>query len=133
MPTRRGVSMSLGNEQWSFLKDLAALILWADAHGYTLRGGELQRTIEQQNIYVKSGVSKTMNSMHLKKLAIDLAVFRGDTILVSREDIKPLGDYWESLNPKNRWGGSWRGVVEAKIARGEKPFVDAPHFERYIP
>jgi peptidoglycan L-alanyl-D-glutamate endopeptidase CwlK len=121
--------MSLSSEQWAFLKDVAALILWADARGYAITGGELQRTIEQQNIYVKSGASRTMNSMHLKKLAIDLAVFRDGVLLEGREAIAPLGKFWESLNTKNRWGGSWRGLVES----GKSKFVDTPHFERYIP
>jgi hypothetical protein len=66
--------------------------------------------------------------MHLKKLAIDLAVFRGGVLIVDREGIAPLGEFWEGLDERNRWGGSWRGLVES----GKSSFVDAFHFERYI-
>lgn len=119
--------MSLVSEQWAFLQDLTKLIVFAQEKGYVLTGGELSRTVEQQEIYMKTGRSKTMNSMHLKRAAIDLNVFK-DGKLCTRDQIEPLGDYWESLSPKNRWGGSWRGEVEA----GRSKFIDAPHFERRV-
>jgi hypothetical protein len=87
----------------------------------------VQRPIEMQEIYVKAGRSKTMNSMHIHKCAIDLVLLK-DRIVCNRTQIKPLGDYWESLDPKNRWGGSWRGLVDS----GKSSFVDAPHFERQV-
>jgi peptidoglycan L-alanyl-D-glutamate endopeptidase CwlK len=121
--------VGLVNEQWEFLKDLATLISWAEGEGYVLTGGELQRTEEQQEIYIKAGKSKTRNSMHLKKLAIDMSVFMDGVLLIDPNDIAPLGQFWEGLNIKNRWGGSWRGLIES----GKSKFVDAPHFERYIP
>ena len=121
--------MGLASEQWEFLKDLAALVSWAESNGYMLTGGELQRTEAQQAIYIKTGASKTANSMHLKKLAIDLSVFKDGVMLSKREEIAPLGKFWEGMDEKNRWGGSWRGKIES----GQSSFVDAPHFERYIP
>ena len=41
-----------------------------------MTGGELARTPEQQAIYFKTGRSKTMNSIHLKRCAIDLNFFK---------------------------------------------------------
>jgi len=34
--------------------------------------------------------------------------------------LTPVGEYWQSLNPKNQWGGFW------------KSFKDVPHFERKV-
>lgn len=123
--------MSLIPEQHAFLQDVAKLIQQANALGYTTTGGELWRTPEQQDIYVKTGRSKTLKSQHLIRLGIDLNIFKNSK-LCTRDEIEPLGDYWESLNSKNRWGGSWKGQVEAMKEKGVQPFVDAPHFERLV-
>jgi len=116
--------MSLNNEQWRFLQDLAKLIIFAEQKGFTLSGGELYRTVEQQKIYFTSGKSKTMDSQHLKRLAIDLNVFVNGQLTYDWTTIKPLGDYWESLSVFNRWGGDFNrdGM--------ENGFIDSPHFER---
>lgn len=117
--------MTLGEHQRLFLKDTLALMHFALDSGYELTYGEVQRPIEMQELYVKTGRSKTMNSMHLKRCAIDLNIFK-DGKLCNREQIEPLGKLWEGLSPENRWGGSWRGLIEEK----KSSFVDAPHFER---
>jgi hypothetical protein len=119
--------MTLGQEQEAFATDVTVLLIQAWKMGYKVRIGEVWRPIEMQRIYVQQGRSKTMNSMHMKKCAIDLILLR-DGIICSREQIKPLGEFWESINPKNRWGGNWRGLVDA----GKSSFVDAPHFERLV-
>ena len=117
--------MTLGEHQEAFAGHVALLIAEAMSRGFTVRIGEVWRTIEQQRLYVRSGRSKTMNSMHLRKLAIDLNLFiNGNAATV--EDIRPLGKWWEGLDVHNRWGGSWRGLVES----GQSSFVDSPHFER---
>ena len=64
--------MSLVTEQAAFLLDVCKLITKADELGFTVTGGELFRTLEQQQLYIKTGRSKTMNSLHLKRCAIDL-------------------------------------------------------------
>ena len=119
--------MSVNAEQWAFLQDVAKLIQWAKEQGYMLTGGELKRTLAQQAIYVKKGFSDTMESLHLMALAQDLNVFikRGSRwrLTYDYEDVKPLGDYWKSLNPKNHWGGDF------KLRSGG---TDTPHFERRL-
>lgn len=117
------MSMILG--QAAFLCDVRELLDRAEQLGFVVTMGEAFRTTEQQMIYVQTGRSKTMNSEHLKRRAIDLNFFSNGK-LCGREEIKPLGDYWESLHPLNRWGGNWRGLVDAS----KSSFVDAPHFER---
>lgn len=117
--------MSLRSAQMAFVADVRKLLDQAEKLGYEITFGEVARPIEMQELYVKTGRSKTMNSQHLKRLAIDLNIFLNGR-LCTRDEILPLGKYWESLSEKNRWGGSWRNLVEEK----KSSFVDAPHFER---
>lgn len=108
--------MSLGAEQELFTRDLVKLLNKAFELGYEVRMGEVQRPIEMQELYVRTGRSKTMNSQHLKKLAADIHFTKAG--VVSYPQV--LGDYWESLSKVNRWGGNW------------KSFKDQPHFERFV-
>mgnify|MGYP000370795422 CR=1 FL=1 len=106
--------MTLGQRQERFAEDLAKLIQFAISKGYGVRIGEVERTAEQQKLYVQTGRSKTMNSNHLVKCAADLH-FTKDGVLCYPPEI---GHYWELLDPKNSAGMFW-----AK-------FKDAPHLER---
>ena len=103
------------DEQWEFLKDYALLIQYAEAQGYKLTAGELYRTMYQQKKYVRDGLSWTYNSYHLKRKAGDINLFIDNKYKTDKQSYADLGTYWESLNPKNRWGGR---------------FNDSPHFER---
>lgn len=111
---------SLVDEQWAFLQDVAKLITFAHEKGFKLTGGELWRTPEQQDIYVKTGRSATKNSYHLRRLAIDFNIFVNGELIKSAQQAQELGNYWESLHNQNRWGGNFI-----------KP-VDPPHFERRV-
>lgn len=111
--------MSLREEQSAFAKDVIKLLTFIDALGFEISFGEVLRTEEQQKIYLETGKSKTMNSMHLKKCAIDLNIFR-DGKLVEGNDLKEFGVFWEGLSPKNRWGGNFVG------------FSDTPHYQRTV-
>ena len=120
--------MSLVHEQAAFLRDFAKLIQEATQQGFIVTAGELLRPIQMQEIYVKERKSKTMNSLHLQKLAGDLNFFTPEgKYITTIESLIPLGKYWESLNPKNRWGGNFDKDWN-KVDR----FLDAPHFERQV-
>lgn len=110
--------MSLGKEQELFMRDFAKLLNFLHESGYEVRGGELERTQTMQEIYVKQGKSKTMRSNHLRRLAVDLHIFKDGRWLQEKSELSNIGEYWESLNEANRWGGNF------------KSFYDAPHFER---
>jgi peptidoglycan L-alanyl-D-glutamate endopeptidase CwlK len=112
--------MALSDEQFEFLKDYCRLIAHAVHLGFKVTAGEMFRTIEQQRIYVETGRSQTLSGYHLKRLAADLNFFRGGELIVDKETLQPLGDFWVGLNPtRNRWGGSWA-------------FKDLGHFERRV-
>ena len=63
--------MSMVNEQAAFLLDMCRLIQHGTSLGFTITAGELYRTPEQQEIYMKTGRSQTMNSLHLQRLGIN--------------------------------------------------------------
>lgn len=106
------------DNQATFLLDVCRLIMKATQLGFVVTGGELYRTPEQQEIYVKTGRSKTRNSLHLDRRAIDLNFFWEGKLTYDKKILAPLGAYWESLHPLNSWGGN--GVS----------LVDTPHFSR---
>ncbi|WP_169976235.1 M15 family metallopeptidase [Campylobacter sp. RM16191] len=112
--------MTLGQHQEAFSSDFCKLLNYLHDNGYKVRCGELERTKAQQEIYFKEGKSKTMNSNHLKRCAVDLHIFKNGNWLMTKADLQEIGDYWESLSPENRWGGNFRS------------FVDTPHFERNV-
>jgi hypothetical protein len=108
--------MQLWKQQAVFLLNVAKLIQYATTEGFYCTGGELHRTEEQAKIYADKGVG-IKNSQHCKRLAIDLNLFTEQGLYLS--DAKSyafLGQYWKSLDPKNRWGGDF-------------PNKDGNHFE----
>jgi len=99
----------LSNYQWIFLQNLAKLITYAESIGLKLTATWLKRDLELQKKLVANGLSKTLDSKHLKSVAIDLNVFKNNVYTTKKEDIEVLGIYWESLHEKNRWGGYFKG------------------------
>ncbi|MDN3921996.1 N-acetylmuramidase family protein [Roseateles violae] len=109
--------MSLLTEQMSFLKDVRRLLDYAERQQFLVTGGELERSPETQEIYVRSGREKSMDSPHLRKCAITLNLFRDSNdhfeLVQDLATLEPIGKYWEDLDPRNRWGGRRGGVLEA--------------------
>lgn len=83
------------------------LLAWANANSYKITFGEAYRTEEQQALYVQQGKSKTMNSRHRDRLAIDLNLFVNGEYKTDKESYKPLGEKWKSYDPECVWGGDW--------------------------
>lgn len=113
--------MGINKDQQIFARDIAYLILRAQELGIDLTFGEAWRSEYQQKEYVRLGRSWTMNSKHRDRLAVDFNFFIGGKLTYNYDDILPLGEYWESLSPKNEWGGFW---LEDK--------QDTPHFQRNL-
>lgn len=107
--------MTLREQQSAFTYNVAQLILWVYAHdGWALTFGEVQRTKEQQALYVQQGKSQTMRSKHLSRLAVDLNFFIEGKYQQSVEAYRPLGEYWKALNPDHHvWGGDWETLRDA--------------------
>lgn len=120
-------------KQKTFLQNICRLIEFAFKNGYELTAGEFYRSQQTQQMHVAAGRSQTMNSMHLKRLAADLNIFLHGRLLFSDSTLvnsdlmaaKKLGDYWVSLNIKNRWGGDFD--KDGNPLNGA--FKDGGHFE----
>ena len=131
-------------KQQEFTYNLALLIQRVHFLGCRASMGHCFRTESQQWLY-KNGkkivdgkivdrdldgdgkgdpVSWTMNSQHLKKLAVDLNLFipdgRGGFMLSYASDYhEKLGNYWESLNSENKWA----------VTKNDGSKIDQGHFE----
>ena len=120
-----GDKMSLVSEQNIFSADVARLIQRVHDRGFGITFGEAWRPEEMQAIYLKNGKSKTAHSRHQDRLAVDFNFFKvvdGKLVLTyAKNDLQEIGDYWESLDKKNKWGGNFCSE-----------FVDCPHFERML-
>ena len=88
----RAEALTLGQKQRKFSLMVAKLIIFAYDHGYEITLGDA---------WARDGHMK--DSLHYKRLAIDLNLFKDGVYLTKTEDHKDLGTYWESL------GGSWGG------------------------
>lgn len=108
----------------AFQKDVRKLTEHLESLGYEVAWDEVKRPVEMQVLYVQTKRSKTMNSQHLDGLAIDM-VFKKDGKIVWF--VPEAGKFWESLSPKNRWGGNFDGDWSK-----QDRFVDGPHFERRL-
>ena len=132
--------MKLSEKQAIFSKNIAILILYADMIGIDLTFGDAYRSESQTLLnyfgykLVKGGVlgftivkhrklSKTLKSLHRKRLAVDFNFFIEGKLTYDFNDVKEIGEFWLTLNAKNRWGGDFN-------KNGKKDgFVDTPHFE----
>ncbi len=97
--------MKLHERQSIFALNVSKLIEYIYKQGYTCSLGEAFRTPEQAAIYAKEGKG-IKNSLHCQRLALDINIFSpAGEYLSQTSDYKIFGDFWETLNPLNRWGG----------------------------
>ena len=98
--------MSLGEKQRLFCRLVADLIIWAYDNGYELTFGDAYRSAQQAQANAAAGVG-ILNSLHTRRLAIDLNLFINDVYQTSSEAYRPLGVKWKSLHALCRWGGDF--------------------------
>ena len=137
----------LQKAQWAFLQDESRFIQFIVDSNYTAIGGERQRSKEVQDQKYKDGFSKAKGgeSQHQKCMADDYEFFdeKGkwlevppkikvvngrdkndhEAILIHKAKLQPFGDHWESLDPKNKWGGNF-------YHGGDYDLYDPGHCER---
>jgi len=87
--------MSLRKKQSEFVFAVSLLICFAYKKGYELTFGDAWSKPEY--------LAHRKNSYHFRRLAIDLNLFKDDKYLITTEDHRLLGEYWESI------GGTWGG------------------------
>jgi hypothetical protein len=98
---------NLSEIQIIFSLNIATLIIELNKRGYQCTFGEVARTPEQQEIYVKTGKSKTMLSAHINRLAADINLFKDGVYLTEAKEYKVAAETWEALNENNVAGFSW--------------------------
>lgn len=104
--------MKLSERQCRFTRMVADLLDFAlEKPGVEITLGEAYRTPEQQALYVKAGKSRTTESLHCHRLAIDLFLWRNGELTWKVEDYEFLGAFWESLG--GVWGGRWPKLRDA--------------------
>ena len=115
--------LTLGQLQREFSTLVARLILKANAMGYQLTFGECWRPPETAALYQQQGKG-IIQSLHSDRLAIDLNLFKNGVYLITTEDYRPLGEWWEAQSTMDYmlcWGGTFRD------SEG-KPNPDSDHF-----
>lgn len=95
--------MTLSEKQRRFTRMLADLIVFAYSNGYELTVGDAYRDPRVHGAMGQSGGYGRAYSNHKVRLAMDFNLFKDGQYLMTTEDHRPLGEYWESL------GGSWGG------------------------
>lgn len=99
--------MTLQEKQATFTENAAKLIAYVFASNHTCTFGDAYRTPEQAGHDADMGIG-IRNSLHCKRLAVDLNLFNGKDYLTTTDAHKPFGEYWESLHVDNRWGGHFK-------------------------
>lgn len=113
-------------QQAEFAQDVTQLLFFIFQSGYLCTFGEAWRS-EMQALYYFHEGKGIKNSLHCKRLAIDINLFTQDgKYLSDGKQYERIGRFWESLNYLNRWGGWFTKTKNGKIFS----FVDANHFER---
>lgn len=91
--------MGMVDKQHRFAQMVAKLLIFAEQEGYQVTFGYAYRSPKVAEYF---GFKK---SIHTKRLAIDLNLFRNGKYLTRTEDHQRLGEYWESIG--GTWGGRW--------------------------
>jgi peptidoglycan L-alanyl-D-glutamate endopeptidase CwlK len=107
------------------------------------------RTIERQKELVAKGASQTMNSRHIKGLAVDLVAYIGPRVSWELALYDDIADAMKAAalasDIRLRWGAAWTvpniiewegsmqeamdDYIETRRGQGRRPFIDAAHFE----
>lgn len=113
-------------KQFQFSRMLGLFFYWLAEKDYHWSMGDCWRSTDKlqcphcgrshsyQEILVANGRSKTLNSKHLDRLAVDINLFTKEGKLAPVEDYLPLAEKWETLGGK---------------AGYRFKFVDPGHFE----
>lgn len=97
--------MTLNERQAIFTHNVSTLIIYVFGNGFKCTFGDAYRDPECAKLYAKQGKG-IVNSLHCKRLAIDLNIFSHDGVYLSdTKDYELFGVFWEKIHKDNRWGG----------------------------
>ena len=100
--------MKLSQQQAIFSSNVSILIQYIFKKDMSCTFGDAYRSIEQAELNAARGIG-IANSLHCQRLAIDLNIFdrQGNYLSSITPEYKEIGEFWESLNNANRWGGNF--------------------------
>jgi hypothetical protein len=109
--------MTLREKQSHFARLVPRLIDHALVLGFEVTLGESYRSPEEAARLAALGLGIAA-SLHTLKLAIDLNLFKDGQYLSSTASHRPLGEWWEQLDPLCRWGGRFGDGNHYSLAHG---------------
>jgi hypothetical protein len=112
--------MTLREKQAMFVLKVSWLINFAIGEGYEVTFGEAYRSPEEAARLAKLGKG-IKNSLHTKRLAIDLNLFKDGKYLTATKNYEPLGLWWEARSNKVlqfNWGGRFGDGNHFSISHG---------------
>lgn len=97
---------TLRQKQSIFAFLVARLLIFMNDNGYEFTLGEAWRSPEEalRLSKLKRGIK---NSMHTKRLAVDINLFKGNNFLSDTESHRIFGEWWERQHINCRWGGRY--------------------------
>lgn len=101
------MSELLSTKQFRFSLLVSHLLQKAHEMGYDVSLGEAYRSPQEAARLALAGLG-IRNSLHTKRLAIDINLFKDGVYLTNGDDYQPLGEWWEQQAPDARWGGRFK-------------------------
>ena len=112
--------MVLSQKQALFSVLVAKLILFAHSKGWALTFGEAYRSPEEAARLAAAGKG-IAQSLHTKRLAVDLNLFINGVYQTDSAAYKPLGEWWEAQSTEAyecAWGGRFKDGNHFSLAHG---------------
>ena len=112
--------MTLSEKQAHFSVLIARLILHAHALGFGLTFGEAYRSPEEAARLAKAGKG-IAQSLHTKRLAVDLNLFINGIYQTDGMAHRPLGEWWEAQSTAEYeccWGGAFNDGNHYSLKHG---------------
>lgn len=100
-----GAHMTLSEKQRRFTLLVGKLIEWAYQNGYELTFGDAYRDPRAHGAVGEKVGYSSASSNHKIRLAVDFNLFKDGQYQTDSAVYRPLGLYWESLDPMCAWGG----------------------------
>ena len=108
--------MKLNEKQVLFTKTLARLLQYAARKNIDVILAEVFRPPEMAKIYAERGTG-IAKSVHTKKLAADMYIYKNGTVSWDKEDYRQLGEHWKTLHDFCRWGGDFGKRNDREVGR----------------
>jgi hypothetical protein len=99
--------MTLGETQRAFAKTVGEFVVWIFSQPlHEVTFGDAYRSPGQAAANAATGVG-IVNSLHCKRLAIDLNLFIGGQYQNDSRAYRAIGEKWKTMHPLARWGGDF--------------------------